>query len=445
MSSERSYTFKLDSSLAVKLRDKINEYPNISLHKTTNSKQNTVWLMICAIMDRIDDETYYLNTMTFCKESRFKRTAFDFMDFLNHSSVLVDCITKMAGIYNVSLVDLKTSNSIFDDKGINGKGTDKNYFEYLRSLCSIHPVDTNRHEEYHGVDTIACCPFVQWQTGICDYGNGDLTATVYYTKDDAKDVTTCDIKQIPINLDEVFEYVRKRFSFIEEIITGIEVYNKQVISDYKCKKIETPEAFESYPCYLNNLVNEYKKRQGDDMVEDFTYVEQLDEFIISDARNKNKFDKYLQAIKYAITFFHTGLQDMNFDSYEGSGLKYKKPGRGETLFDLIMIGEGVHCNIDGWTYSQGKIYDLLHSEYDSLECAMNEFKNMLPFIRQYVHVSNKEKPLEKYVLWCLACYFNALENACVLNVNIPNLLDYRAVLLDDKRLQEMQSEIVQQA
>lgn len=57
---------ELDSLLCSELRKKNNEYQNYSINKThsiNNAKTERGWDKICAIMDRLDDTTLYLNSL----------------------------------------------------------------------------------------------------------------------------------------------------------------------------------------------------------------------------------------------------------------------------------------------------------------------------------------------------------------------------------------------
>ena len=53
------------------------------------------------------------------------------------------------------------SSSCFHNRGYTQNGNDKKFFEYLRSLVVVHPVETSRHTDYiPKEDIMHICPFV---------------------------------------------------------------------------------------------------------------------------------------------------------------------------------------------------------------------------------------------------------------------------------------------
>ena len=142
------FQINISTDVLKRLRDKINEEHYISYSKEfydKNKKKHRAWDKICAIMDRLDDTVDYLNKLKL-NTGKHRRSAFDFFDFMNEAAVVMDCITHLAKIFEVPDEEIETSTEIFNELGKDGKGTDKKYFEYLRSLCSVHPVETSRHK-----------------------------------------------------------------------------------------------------------------------------------------------------------------------------------------------------------------------------------------------------------------------------------------------------------
>jgi hypothetical protein len=66
----------------------VNEEQNISYNKIYG--KHRPWDKICAIMDRLDDTIYYLSELKL-NTGRYKSSVFDFFDFMNNASVVVDC------------------------------------------------------------------------------------------------------------------------------------------------------------------------------------------------------------------------------------------------------------------------------------------------------------------------------------------------------------------
>ena len=123
-------------------------------------------------MNRIDKNTAYLNSIDIIKTND-KLPIFNFYNFMNQASTLLECIELLGQIYEFAFDSEDSKSDIFNQKGITGNGTDKKYFQYLRSLCSVHPIETSRHKDYQDDSTkIECCPFVHWSSDL-SIGNID--------------------------------------------------------------------------------------------------------------------------------------------------------------------------------------------------------------------------------------------------------------------------------
>ena len=283
----------LDTEILRKLRNKINEQKNISYNKMYGKYR--AWDKICAIMNRLDDTVEYLNTIEL-NTGKYKRSAFDFFDFMNNASVVIDCVKELSKIFEVSDSEIKNSTNIFNKVGSDGNGTDEKYFEYLRSLCSVHPVETSRHKRYQDND-FECSPYVLWNNSLRLFNDDcDIYAVVYTSKDNES------FKRVGIYIEQVFKYVEIRVNFIEKIIDYIDTYQKDMILKLKKQHIKNDTEFNSYIEYLTNLDEEAKDRYGDDHWYSFEYVIKLLQLKLSDSENENKMKIYINALKYAIKF-----------------------------------------------------------------------------------------------------------------------------------------------
>lgn len=244
---------RLNTEVLGILRNKVNEQHNISYEKTFDFKnkknkyiKHRAWDKICAIMDRLDDTVYYLNGLKL-NTGRYKSSAFDFFDFMNNASVVVDCVKELVKVFNVSDKGIRDSTDIFGQLGNDGKGTDEKYFEYLRSLCSVHPIETSRHRRYQDND-FECSPFVVWNDGrIWHNDDCDIYAVVYTSNN--SDIN----KRVQIYISQIFKYVKTRLDFVAEITNAIDQYQKQVIAGLRNRPINKEEEFDNYIDYLENL------------------------------------------------------------------------------------------------------------------------------------------------------------------------------------------------
>ena len=411
----------LDTEILRKLRNKINEQKNISYNKMYGKYR--AWDKICAIMNRLDDTVEYLNTLEL-NTGKYKRSAFDFFDFMNNSSVVIDCIKELSKIFDIPDNDIKESTNIFNKVGTDDKGTDEKYFEYLRSLCSVHPVETSRHKRYQDND-FECSPYVLWNNSLRLFNDDcDIYAVVYTSKDNES------FKRVGIYIEQVFKYVEIRVNFIEKIIDYIDTYQKDMILKLKKQHIKNDNEFNSYIEYLTNLDEEAKDRYGDDHWYSFEYVIKLLKLKLSDSENEKKMELYINALKYAIKFEHNTLQNMNNIGYENSGLKYTEENIETSLYIELYSPSSGSKEERRYGYNIEKIQYLSYASGDSdKDWAYVQLNEAREFFEKYVSFKNVKSDFEYYALVNLALYLECLENDCIINKNIPNDLKYREKLL----------------
>ena len=410
----------LDTEILRKLRNKINEQKNISYNKMYGKYR--AWDKICAIMNRLDDTVEYLNTIEL-NTGKYKRSAFDFFDFMNNASVVIDCVKELSKIFEVSDSEIKNSTNIFNKVGSDGNGTDEKYFEYLRSLCSVHPVETSRHKRYQDND-FECSPYVLWNNSLRLFNDDcDIYAVVYTSKDNES------FKRVGIYIEQVFKYVEIRVNFIEKIIDYIDTYQKDMILKLKKQHIKNDTEFNSYIEYLTNLDEEAKDRYGDDHWYSFEYVIKLLQLKLSDSENENKMKLYINALKYAIKFEHNALQNMSNIGYENSGLKYSKENIETSLYIELYSPSSGSKEERRYGYNIEKIQYLSYDSGDSnKDWAYVQLNEAREFFEKYVSFKNVKSDFEYYALVNLALYLDCLENDCIINKNIPNDLKYREKL-----------------
>ena len=366
----------LDTEILRKLRNKINEQKNISYNKMY--KKYRAWDKICAIMNRLDDTVEYLNTIEL-NTGKYKRSAFDFFDFMNNASVVIDCVKELSKIFEVSDSEIKNSTNIFNKVGSDGNGTDEKYFEYLRSLCSVHPVETSRHKRYQDND-FECSPYVLWNNSLRLFNDDcDIYAVVYTSKDNES------FKRVGIYIEQVFKYVEIRVNFIEKIIDYIDTYQKDMILKLKKQHIKNDTEFNSYIEYLTNLDEEAKDRYGDDHWYSFEYVIKLLQLKLSDSENENKMKLYINALKYAIKFEHNALQNMSNIGYENSGLKYSKENIETSLYIELYSPSSGSKEERRYGYNIEKIQYLSYDSGDSnKDWAYVQLNEAREFFEKYV-------------------------------------------------------------
>ncbi|PLR76141.1 hypothetical protein CU633_17275 [Bacillus sp. V3-13] len=427
------FQINLDTVVLDMLRNKVNEEQNISYGKRYG--EHRAWDKICSIMDRLDDTVYFLNELKL-NTGIYKRSAFDFFDFMNNASVVVDCIKELVKIFNVPDDKIKKSTEIFNQLGSDGKGTDEKYFEYLRSLCSLHPVKTSRHKRYQAND-FECSPFVVWNNREIwhDDDDCDIYAVVYTSKDGESN------KRVQIYISQIFKYVKTRLDFVEEITNAIDQYQKQVISDLKNRLIKKEKEFDNYNDYLRNLDKELKERYSSDCVYPFDYIINLFELKLSNPKNKIKMNLYLNALKYAIEFEHNSMQNMSYEGFENNGLLYSERNIETSLYIELYSPHSRSDEQRRYGYNLEKISYLSYDAgYGNKQWAYIQLGEALIFLEKYVSFQGAKGDFEHYALVELALYLDCLENKCLINKNIPNDLKYRKRLLCDDEWKELFSD-----
>lgn len=421
------FKIELNYQLASDLRNIVNEEQNISINKPlkiNKTSNQTAWDLLCAIMDRLQDTVYYINGLEL-NTGRHSRSAFDFFDFMNNASVIIDCVNELARIFEYDLSVENLSFSIFNKRGKDNNGTDRLYFEYLRSLCSVHPISTNRHARYQD-NEFECSPFVVWNDRFGYRNEGDLCAFVYTSRHEAN------TKMLMIHISEVFAYVEFRFNLISKIIYKIKEYHASEIDQFIQRRIKPKNEYESYIDYLHALIEESKERFGNDTIYELEFTIELLKLKISDPKNQSLYERYCNAFKHAIQFRHNALQNMSYQGYENSGIKYPERNIETTLLNELYSPCSHSEERQKYSYQIGKTSYLL---YDSGGSNKHWARLMIQegssFFSKYISFNCMESDFELYALVHMALYQECLENKCSLNKNIPNDLKYRHMILSD--------------
>lgn len=425
------YHFHYNTKYAQNLRDVINERQKFSLEKEhKHEKYNYVyfaWDRICAIMDRLDDTLEYINGMEL-GGNVFKRSAFDFYEFINCAYVIIDCIKTMGRIFDIDrqiFKNVENSQEVFGDE-YSDDGTDHEFFSYIRSLCVVHPLCTSNHEKYIRNVKFHCCPYVIWER------NGNLVACIYTSQ-----VNNSTIR-LQLHINQFEEYLKKWIELIPQIIEAKEKYVDDIYEEFKKIPIKSLDDFDGNVIdYLTYLKIEYSNRFGDDQEYIFDDYIRVFNIRLTNEQNSEELEKYKNAIKYALPFMRNAIQNMSFMGYENTGIKNLKEGWEIDLFtelDRISCSGGLFV---GLSYNVQKLYYLdpcsgyHYFDKKYARILLDEIKDI---INKYVVFTNEESDEEVIVLVNLALYFNALTYDNILNKNIPNEEQYRQKCLTQEEM-----------
>lgn len=439
------FRFQFNTEYARMLRDAVNDRQKQSLDNVHKENQGSLgeylaWDRTCAAMDRLEDTIDYLNHMELGKNRR-SRSAFDFYDFINNAYIVIDCIKTIGKIFRVDralIQEIEDSTSIFENQ-LPKCGTDQKYFEYIRSLCSVHPLCTNRQKEFLNGSKFHCCPFVSWRTNfLVNCKDADLVAVIY----------PADISQetiyLGIYISQFEQYIAKWIDFIPKIIEAKNIYTDKEYERLRNEPIKDLSAFNGEIVkWIMYLKEEYCKRfdYGNDYI--------LDDFVLfftiklSDYRNNIPLEKYQNAIRYALGYLRNELQNMSHEGYENSGIRYPDTRLITTLFEelgTISPNDGAFMQ---HSYPLQKVHYLEsrgdYGEYDKYY-ARSLLEEPKELINNYVYFTNTEPDEERVVLVRLALYLEALTRKCFLNKNIPNTLEYRMQILTDEQYTSLLAE-----
>ena len=444
MKNEKVFTFNFDTTKTKAIRlvlderavftpqtkkeIKVKELKSGKKSKTIVSAFDTIYVALT----RIEDTLHYINTLELGKKREERRSAFDFFDFLNNMYVVVHCIRALAVIFGLEdkIKEIEKSTACFGAKGIDDKGSDHDFFEYVRSLASVHPTDTTMHPAYHGSGKVHCSPFVVW---VIDglRREGDLSVHIYTSEENG------DIEILQLHVHQFEAYLKKWIGFMDEIIDEVKSFQHKSVDELIKRPIPAVESFDSYALYINNLRKEYRDRDNgynDYVLEDYEKLFCLE---MTNPENRPKLEIYKNAIKYSLGFLHMRLQTMCNDEKSYTGIKYPDPHIFTELYLELWNSTNHSGEISRHHYELEKLGYLDDSgSYDELY-ARKLLEIIKPLINKYVAFANTEPAFETKVLVSMALYFEGLSLTGILNRNIPNSLEYRERLLTEEEWDEL--------
>ena len=437
----KTYKFHFNTEYASDLRDAVNDRQKQSLDNVHEEKQTKgaylAWNRTCAAMDRLEDTLHYLNGLELGKD-KDTRSAFDFYDFINNSYIVIECIKTIGKIFRIDaqlIAEIENSTEVFGTR-LSEKSTDQKYFEYIRALCSVHPLCTNRQEMFLDGNTFHCCPFVTWKATLTWYDgeNADLTAFIYPSSAGKTIFHGLYISQFE-------QYITKWIDFIPKIIEAKNTYTDNEYDKLRQEPVKYLSDFDNDVVqYLTYLKSEYCKRF--DYGWDYIFDDYINFFTInlSDSRNRTVLEKYQNAILYSLEFLRNELQNMSYEGYENSGIKYSERWIETTLFDSLNHISPYNGAFSTYSYNLEKIYNLgpntSYHEYDKMY-ARELLEGPKELINRYVYFTNTEPDAERVVLVRLALYLDALTQKNLLNKNIPNTLEYRMQILSEEQYADL--------
>lgn len=446
---EKTFTFHFDDKKTYAIRKTIDERAIFATQTESTVKvaedkgkprfslvRKPIWAYdaIYASLNRIEDTLLYINSLELASEkARCQRSVFDFFDFINNMYVVIHCIKTLGHIFDVSIDEYKKieeSTECFQQLGLTGKGSDNDFFEYVRSLVSVHPVETGMHPEYHGYGKIHCSPFAVWTMDMIGR-EADISVHVYTSEKGG------DIELLPLWVYQFEKYLQKWIDFVDVIVGSIKIYNDNRTLDYKQLQIKTEGEFESYDKYVDNLRNELVVRVSEYTDDRLEHYEKIFRMTISDKENSHKFELYKNAIRYSLRFLHARLQNMDNDEYTNTGIMYPESGLETELYIELWKPRCRNSEISKYGYELEKMYYIDGSGSLNEQFGRRLLESIKPIINKYVVFTNTESAFETHVLVSMALYFECFGYQNIINRNIPNSLEYREKVIPDDQWEEL--------
>ena len=412
------YKIYLDEDVATRFRKTVNDYINLSInqkYKTKNISETNAWNTICSIMDRIEDLAFYLNQKEL-NNGNWRRCAFDFFEFIEQAGVLVGCID---GIFEIYDVKFEKHNTIFKSKKINSNvkcdkddcELDDAYFQYIRSLSSVHPSNTTRYKVFQEA-VFEVSPYAMWNGNALALTNPNADLVIVSYNNETSDF----LINKAIVISEIFNYIKYKYYSLNYLSKKISLNYEKIIANLRTEKIKKPSEFNNYNLYLDNLKLEVLKRNSD-MECDIQEIIGIFNLKITNTNNHIKFEKYKKTLKYALHLFHRQLQNMDFNCIS----------QFDRLLRELLLGN-IYFKDDNYHYPLSKIVYLKEDSGDK-SWGLVQYKALLKVFEQYVDISINDLYVlsyhELYVLAQIALYFHALEFDNIISRMIPNTDDYR--------------------
>lgn len=427
MNEQKTFQIHLDLGLIEEFNESLDSHQHISeqisfVEKAFENKKYRgvpAWDCICACVHRIRDTATYLNDQVL-GQTKY-RSAFDFINFINNASVVLDSIDMLAKILGVDLKQEDARTAAFGQLGVNGKGTDKKYFEFLRSLCSVHPVETNRYKNMYHLADIVTCPYLIWVRGSILEAAWDCDLHAHAFVNEANSWG----EDIFVHIDQVFAHIKYRYSLLNKIGCALERYQENKIEEFRNTPIPARAENESEISYIERLRMVEAERFGANNDFVYEFAKKVISFAPSNPANNASAERYKNAWRFALDLQLNVLRDMSREGVEHAGIE-------DDNTDWIIFEhlEYCHCHCDelsGFHYNLEKLgyLDGTSGESDALWGRI-KLKEMDGVFGRYVSFDyESDSDEELYMLSRIALYEIALEHDCEINRAIPLDKRYR--------------------
>lgn len=375
----------LDSQICVDLRDAVNETDIFVEDPIERPKFN----IICAIMDRMDTCTMFINT-----HKNKPKTEADLLAFVNHGCILIDGVKSILEVLDVAYND--TDKNYFKDVCMREPynlpeadcPTDDKFFEYFRSLAFAHPFATSRNQH-------------NWakQQGETHYSPYLLVNS--YVKDIKEPIGAMVYSSIPsddygkalvFSFDSLKEYIKSKYLLLQSATDKILEIIKKKEDIWKQRKVNrTLSNFGILKDAADILKERYQDHSYIDIIISYLECETICE------ENEKIVKEYKDIIVSIIPEVCDAIDVMDYETYANviDNVTHIRPKKvhGQLHYQL----EKIYCNLND--YGNDLEWGLKQAEAFSKEFARKWVK-MLPRQMSFVEIK---------MLTTIACYYEAKE------------------------------------
>ena len=414
MGRARIFQIHLDPDLIEQFNSSLKAQAHLSAQLSFKKKAYRgipAWDCICVCEHRIRDTVAYLNDQVLGKMEH--GSAFDFINFINNAATVLDCVDMLAAIIGVDLTQEDARTAAFSQLGANGKGTDKKYFQFIRSLCAVHPAETSHFRGIYHDSALVTCPYLVWVRGTFREmtWDCDLHAKAFINEANSWG------EDVFIHMDQIFAYIKYRYSLLNKIGCSLESYQRNVIETLRGTCVPGRGANETEQDFIERIKGIEEERLGSGNAYLYDFAKKAISFAPSNPRNTEAAKRYANAWRFALDCRLTALRDMSFDDL--------KVNDGADLIDQLIDCRCQCKDLDNFSYNLEKLV-YLNGNYGPDDAAWGRAKllEMNELLGSRVLFGGASDD-ELYLLSRIALYEISLLHPGYINKLIPRDLRYR--------------------
>lgn len=283
----------MDSYLANKFREKVNEYDMV-YHLYHDREGKNQWGIICSAMDWLDVVVGEID-ISRLGTTNDNQSSVKMMTFISCIDVLWEAVQQLHRVFvSTSTVPFCDDSSVFTDKLYDS--SDNEYFKTIRACFSAHPVNLN--DRFNGGEKER--RYASWSGG--GFGHKDFSVMLYSNK------LGCETITLDISFSELLAFAQKRYQYLNELIKEIDKQVQHYKNLWRAKTITKSQNSLKQIMILQHenvvrLDNEYYKYE-------LGKLQIIFGCSIRNEKNQNAVNIYRHALQKTIQEFYDNIQEM---------------------------------------------------------------------------------------------------------------------------------------